>query len=114
MIKRVYSLLLIASVLYIPSVNAITDDQSQSILRLGELNGVALHCKQLKQVRVIKLSLVQSLPKLRRLGDMFEAETNRSFLDFIKSGKPCPTEATLADQVQGEITLMRELFKKPK
>ena len=34
----------------------------------------------------------ESLPKKRGLGDMFEDETNRSFLEFIKSGKACPGE----------------------
>ncbi|MCW8825532.1 MAG: hypothetical protein OQK78_03815 [Gammaproteobacteria bacterium] len=92
---------------------ALSDSQTQSIIRLGELNGIALHCKHLKSARHIKLSLAESLPRLRGLGEMFEDETNRSFLEFINSGDSCPGEATIREKVDQAISIMKQQFHKP-
>lgn len=108
--KSILSLILI-NIIVAPPAFAVTDSQTQSILRLGELNGVALKCQYLQQARQIKLSLARSLPKLRGLGEMYEEETNRSFLEFIKNEKACPGEATLDDLVQKAITEMHLRFK---
>jgi hypothetical protein len=104
---------LVATLIASP-VYAISDAQSQSILRLGELNGIALQCHYLKPAREIKLSLAQSLPKQRALGDMFESETNRSFLEFINRGEACPGEATIQDMVDKAIVIMHQQFQQPR
>lgn len=96
-----------------PPAFAISDSQTQSILRLGELNGIALKCQYLQQARQIKLSLVQSLPKQRGLGEIYENETNRSFLELINSDKACPGEATIEDMIQKAITNMKQHFQQP-
>ena len=111
--KSRLSLFLIA-IFVTPSAFSISDSQSQSILRLGELNGIALKCQYIKQARHIKLSLAQSLPKLRGLGEMYEEETNRSFLEFIKGNKACPGEATIEEAIQKAITNMQNLFQQSK
>ncbi len=111
--KKITLPLILITILITPSAVAISDSQSQSILRLGELNGIALKCQYLKQARHIKLSLAQSLPKLRGLGEMYEEETNRSFLEFIKSNKACPGEATIEDMIQKAIANMRQQFQQP-
>ena len=111
--KSTLSLFLITIFISFPA-QAISEFQSQSILRLGELNGIALKCQYLKQARHIKLSLAQSLPKLRGLGEMYEEETNRSFLEFIKSNKACPGEATIDDMIQKAIANMKQHFQQPK
>lgn len=105
--------LILFTILVSPPVFSISDSQTQSILRLGELNGIALKCQYLKQARHIKLSLAQSLPKLRGLGEMYEEETNRSFLEFIKSNKACPGEATIEDMIQKAIANMQYHFQQP-
>jgi len=93
---------------------AISDSQAQSILRLGELNGVALKCQYLQQARQIKLALAQALPKQRGLGEMYEEETNRSFLKLINSGEACPGEATIEEMIQTAIANMKHHFQQPK
>lgn len=106
--------LFLITIFVTPSAFAISDSQSQSILRLGELNGIALKCQYLKQARHIKLSLAQSLPKLRGLGEMYEEETNRSFLKFIKSNDACPGEATIEEMIEKAIANMEHLFQQSK
>ncbi len=64
-------------------VGAATEAQLSSIKRVGQLNGVALQCKYLNDVRRMKLSLVAVLPKRRQLGQVFDDATNESFLSFI-------------------------------
>ena len=106
--------LILFAILVSPPAFSISDSQSQSILRLGELNGVALKCQYLKQARHIKLSLAESLPKLRGLGEMYEEETNRSFLEFIKSNEACPGEATIEGMIEKAIANMKHHFQQPK
>ena len=112
--KKINLSLFLISIFITPSAQAISDSQLQSISRLGELNGISLKCHYLNEARKIKLSLAQSLPKQRGLGDLFEEETNRSFLELIKSGQNCPGEATIHEMIQEEIATMKERFLKPK
>jgi len=109
MTKSALSLLLV-TIIVTHQANALTDVQLEPIRKLGEINGVALKCQYLKQVKEIKLSLAKSLPKQRGLGELFEEETNRSFLKFIQSGQRCPGEATIEDMIHKEIGVMKERF----
>jgi hypothetical protein len=65
-------------------------EQLAAIRRLGELNGVALHCQALAQTQRMKRELVRQLPKRRQLGELFDYETNASFLRFIQDKTRCP------------------------
>ena len=67
-------------------VLAFDDEHFSAIKRLGQINGVALHCKALAETQRIKRALVLNLPKRRQLGDLFDVETNASFLRFIEEG----------------------------
>lgn len=96
------------------SAFALTDSKTQSVVRLGELNGIALHCKHMEHARHLKLSLAQSLPKLRGLGELFEDETNRSFLKFIQSGEMCPGEATMRGMIDKAIANMKSQYGESK
>jgi len=113
--KSILTLFLITifTIFVTPPTFAISEPQTQSILRLGELNGIALKCQYLQQARKIKLALAQALPKQRGLGEMYEEETNRSFLELINSGKACPGEATIEKMIQTEITNMKHHFQQP-
>ncbi|MDH3354097.1 MAG: hypothetical protein OEL79_02645 [Chromatiales bacterium] len=99
---------LFLTLILISNAYAVSEDQLESIRQLGDLNGVALKCHYLKEARKIKLSLAASLPKERGLGEMFEDETNRSFLDFINNNKICPGEAGFHNRVQQEIERLKK------
>ena len=94
-----------------PSWAQETEQQAESIRRLGELNGVALHCQYLDHTRFIKQSLVETLPKKRRLGDIFEEATNTSFLDFVKKAEVCPSPAEFDQQVNTAIDQLYKAFR---
>ncbi|MCW9024291.1 MAG: hypothetical protein OQK73_06380 [Gammaproteobacteria bacterium] len=87
-----------------------TEPQRQSIEALGELNGIALHCQYLEHVRFIKQSLVETLPKKRRLGDIFEDATNTSFLAFAQRRDSCPSPAEFDQQVNAAIDQLYKAF----
>lgn len=89
---------------------AISESQIESIRQLGEFNGVALKCHYLKVAKKIKHSLAERLPKQRELGEMFEVETNRSFLNFIQHSESCPGEAGFQNSVQQAIGTLHQQF----
>ena len=67
-----------------------SDAQLQAIARMGELNGIALQCRFIDQVRRIKQVLIQHLPKQRALGEWFEHKTNESFTRLLGDNTTCP------------------------
>jgi len=89
---------------------AIDDAQYQAIRALGQLNGVALHCKFLDQTRHMKEALVAALPKRRALGDAFDRATDEAYLAFLRQPQACPTPATFAEQVGRGIEALRVVF----
>lgn len=89
---------------------AITDEQYNSIKGLGELNGVALHCKFITETRRLKLALVTALPKRRQLGEAFESITSDSFLAFIQADSTCPEETVFTLQVDEAIDRLDAAF----
>ncbi|RLW57751.1 MAG: hypothetical protein B6D70_14425, partial [gamma proteobacterium symbiont of Stewartia floridana] len=89
MIPRI--LMLLCILLGVVRVEAASDDQLAAIRALGSLNGVALHCGRLDQTQRIKQVLVRTLPKQRQLGELFDYQTNKSFMAFINDGRVCPS-----------------------
>ena len=87
-------------------------DEQQTIRDLGQLNGIALHCKYLQHTQRIKQALVNNLPKERILGELFDSTTNASFLDFIKQGTSCPDESQFATQVDAAISALQQAYNK--
>jgi len=92
---------------------AATDEQLNSIKRLGELNGVALHCKYLGEMRRMKQALVVALPKRRQLGQTFDDETNTSFLSFIQTKSVCPGGQQFTRDVDAAVATLNLAFPKP-
>lgn len=92
---------------------AVTADQQNSIKHLGQLNGVALHCKYLDQTRRMKKALVTALPKRRQLGQLFDDVTNTSFLEFIQSKSVCPGEQQFSLEVDAAVAGLNRAFSKP-
>ena len=94
-----------------PAGNAASDVQLAAIRKLGELNGIALHCKGLAESRRMKRALVLNLPKRRQLGELFDYETNRSFMKFIDANTACPAGDTLKEQVSAAIRELESVYK---
>jgi len=103
--------LLFGSLLAGPAA-AISDQQYQTIRALGELNGVALHCRYLEQTHRMKKALVRVLPKRRALGQGFDDVTNESFLRFIEEKGTCPDPASFSGQVGDAIHELEQAFGK--
>ncbi len=92
---------------------AATDEQLNSIKRMGELNGVALHCEFLGETRRMKQALVTAMPKRRQLGQSFDDVTNTSFLSFIQTKSECPGEQQFTQEVTAAIAGLNQAFSKP-
>jgi hypothetical protein len=101
---------LLLGLLAVPPAAAIDDAQYQAIRALGQLNGVALHCKYLEQTRRLKEALVATLPKRRALGDAFEQATEEAYLDFIQRQGSCPEAEAFAAQVDQGIARLQAVF----
>ncbi|MEW8070169.1 MAG: hypothetical protein AB2810_05250 [Candidatus Thiodiazotropha endolucinida] len=85
-------------------------EQLAAITALGSLNGIALHCKALSETQRIKRALVATLPKRRQLGELFDYETNRSFMAFIEKNGACPTSHSLEQQVDEALERLKSLY----
>lgn len=81
-----------------------------AIKRLGELNGIALNCGAIEQTRRMKQALVVNLPKRKQLGELFDYETNRSFMRHIQEQKPCPAAAELQQRVDDGIRELEAVY----
>jgi hypothetical protein len=97
--------------LAIDPIYAQDDPKLTTIKRLGELNGVALQCKLLADTQRIKRSLVRNLPKRRQLGELFDQETNRSFMRFMQNNDNCPSVAVFQQQVDAAISELEEAYR---
>ncbi|WP_457665454.1 hypothetical protein [Thiolapillus sp.] len=82
----------------------------QVVKDMGDLNGVALNCRFFDQAQRIKRIMIDNLPKQRELGQVFEDETNASFLRFTKAAKPCPSPAAFAGHVGEAEEALKQAF----
>lgn len=89
------------------------DPRYAAIEGLGALNGVALHCKYLDQVRRMKAAVVASAPKERSFGMAFDQSTNDAFLAFVRGAQGCPPHDSLERQVGQQIEVLTEAFAAP-
>lgn len=105
---RLFSVLL--CLILSAAVQASEDPRYQSVVELGELNGIALQCKRLDQVRRMKSAVVLYVPKERRYGLAFDQATNDAFLAFIKNQDACPSVESLARRVGHQIEHMQAVF----
>ena len=72
----------------------------QSIGSLGQLNGVALACKQMALSARLREILINEAPKEREIGELYEQATQTSFLAIGQEGKTCPDSKSLAKRVE--------------
>ncbi|MEW6648064.1 MAG: hypothetical protein AB1450_12775 [Pseudomonadota bacterium] len=92
---------------------AFTPLQHETVIRLGELNGVALQCGYGADMRRMKQALVNTVPKVSQLGDLFEQETQKSFLRMVEKRQPCPNLAPFHSEVDGAITALQKAYAQP-
>lgn len=86
----------------------------QAVLRLGELNGVALACQQKALTARLREIVIEIAPKERGIGEQFEQATNASFLEFGRSGASCPDGRSQAEQIAAaEAELRRAAGARP-
>ncbi len=101
---------LVTGLLPTASVLAETDAQFAAIAHLGDLNGVALHCRFLDQTERMKAGLVEILPKKRQLGEYFDVHTNMAFMDFIGKHASCPDRGDFSRRVGEALQVLRVEF----
>lgn len=89
------------------------DQQLAAIRELGNLNGIALHCGRLVETQRIKRELVPALPKRRQLGELFDYETNSSFLAAIDKKSACPSQQELDDQITEALVRLHAVYPAP-
>ena len=87
--------------------------QVDAVRALGELNGVALQCKYIDQVRRMKAAVVANAPKERVFGLAFDEATNEAFLAFSRKGGPCPGHGGFEAQVGERIEVVQKAFASP-
>ncbi|MCU7846359.1 MAG: hypothetical protein KZQ93_21195 [Candidatus Thiodiazotropha sp. (ex Monitilora ramsayi)] len=87
-----------------------SNDQLSAIRALGTLNGVALQCNALSETQRMKRALVANLPKRRQLGELFDYETNKSFMAFIENSAECPSPQSLKQQVDEALNRLEALY----
>ena len=92
------------------AVGASPETRYQVIKDLGALNGVALQCGYIEEVRRMKQAVVLNVPKERSYGLAFDDSTNASFLAFIQEQRSCPHRDNFHRQVGHQIDEVRETF----
>lgn len=108
--KRVIALVFLMPFNILATAGGSADLRQQALARMGELNGVALACRYFDQTRRIKRALIEGLPKQRELGQLFDEQTNESFMAFVNSGKPCPSPAAFSGDVDQAIDSLNEAY----
>ncbi len=97
---------------WLSQTHAASDEQFAVIKQLGQLNGIALHCKALPETQRMKRALVLNLPKRRQLGELFDIESHQSFMQFISDEATCPPGSELNQRVSDAITELEAAFQK--
>ena len=86
------------------------DPRYAAVEALGQLNGIALPCKFLDQVRRMKAAVVEHAPKERSFGLAFDEATNAAFLAFVRGGEGCPSHDAFQREVGHRIDGMVDAF----
>lgn len=76
---------------------------TETVAKLGSLNGQALACRQMELSSRARNALVAHAPKTREVGDAFEAATNKAFL----APAGCGDRKRLATEVDAAIVALR-------
>ncbi|MFA5626039.1 MAG: hypothetical protein WCX90_03260 [Thiohalomonadaceae bacterium] len=110
MLKSKYLAFILSALLLSFDAAAFTPVQHETVIRLGDLNGVALQCGYPAEMRRLKEALANTVPKVRQLGELFEEETRKSFERMLSKNLPCPNLAPFHDEVDGAIIALRRAY----
>lgn len=105
----------VAVFLLLPLTAAMADTQAryEAVKSLGRLNGEALQCGHVDEVRRMKQAVVDNAPKERSFGLAFDEATNEAFLDFIEQRSRCSGPGSLSGRVDTAIEVLVEAFANP-
>lgn len=81
--------------------------QEQAVKALGALNGTALQCHYMDEMRRIKGAVVAHAPRTRPMGAVFEEATNESYLAFAREERPCPPQDSFTREVDAAIKALQ-------
>lgn len=121
LVRRFFSMGLLMGVLATPALAqpptpalnpADEEAQLAAIRHLGDLNGIALHCKAILETQRMKRALVAVLPKRRVLGEIFDEQSNTAFMKFIENKSHCPSPADLIEQISQGIADLERVWGK--
>ena len=98
--------------LWLGRAQAVDEAQLEPIRALGALNGIALHCKALQETQRMKRALVANLPRIRQLGELFDYETNKSFMRFMQESATCPSPQDLSLQVDEALKHLEAAYRR--
>ncbi|MBT0963727.1 hypothetical protein [Denitromonas iodatirespirans] len=79
------------------------------ITELGDANGIALACKQAANMSAIKSLMINTVPKTRANGELFEHATSESFLR--QGSAACPSSDALSARVTELEARLKAQFK---
>lgn len=85
-----------------------------AVRALGHLNGEALACKQMALVDRIRMRVVNTAPKTREIGEIFEAATTERFLAMGKDKAACPDGRILAERIDTATQALSAAFAQPR
>lgn len=91
-------------------LQAAEQSQLQAISRIGELNGIALHCGYFEQVEKIKIVLIRILPKRRELGEWFEYTTRKAYMENINNVANCPENRQIEQELELAFWQLEQVF----
>lgn len=89
---------------------ASTHSQYRVVRQLGELNGIALHCRRIDETRRMKRAMVETLPKIKALGDLFDQASHERFLSLSGGEGTCPLRSEFKQQIVAAIEELRGQF----
>lgn len=103
---RSYIVLLLLLLAAVPAAAA--TPQEQAVKALGMLNGTALHCHYMDEMRRIKGAVVAHAPRTRPMGAIFEEATNESFLAFAREERACPPQKSFTREVDAAVKALQD------
>lgn len=80
-----------------------------NISALGELNGIALACRQMALSTRLRDIVIHQAPKERNIGERFEQATSESFLRQGQADHACPDSKTLAADIDRAQATLQHL-----
>ncbi|THF61002.1 hypothetical protein [Pseudothauera rhizosphaerae] len=99
--------------LALPAHTAQPGGIEQAVEELGQLNGLALACRQGALTARVRELLIEVAPKERAIGEHFERATQEAYLEIGRSGGECPDGRTLAAQIDAAREALLHAVRQP-